>query len=317
MKIDGRVINAEVSDIIETLRDQLAEKQKYLFRKINDSTDDVMVCCPYHKDGQENNPSMGIRKSDGMCHCLACGETHTLPDMIGYCFDANALYGYKWLISNFILEEQERETLNLKFDRDTVKEEEPDYVSEEELDTYRYTHPYMYERGLTDKIIELFDIGYDKQTRSITFPIRDSSGKTLFIVRRTIRFKSFNIPRNVDKPLYGFYEIQQQAKKLGTLDKVYVCEGQFDCLKLWCNDKFAVAGFGCLYNRLQMSQLEQLPTRHIVLALDNDVAGQVAAEKLKKRVTGKMVTRVVLPKGRKDIGECTNEEIQQLEEKLL
>ena len=88
----------------------------------------------------------------------------------------------------------------------------------------------------------------------------------------------------------------------------------FDCLRLWCNGKIAVAGFGCLYNSLQMFEIDQLPTRKIVLALDNDIAGQVAAEKLKEQVKGKLITRAVIPNGHKDIGECTDEEIQNLQE---
>lgn len=30
-----------------------------------------------------------------------------------------------------------------------------------ELDRYRYIHPYMYKRGMTDDLIEKFDVGYD------------------------------------------------------------------------------------------------------------------------------------------------------------
>ena len=40
-----------------------------------------------------------------------------------------------------------------------------------------------------------------------------------------------------------------------TPDKVYVCEGLFDCLRLWCNGKYAVAGFGCLFNNYQARQV--------------------------------------------------------------
>lgn len=49
------------------------------------------------------------------------------------------------------------------------------YIREQELDKYRYIHPYMYERELTDKIIERFDIDvtfarfnvYDKALENI------------------------------------------------------------------------------------------------------------------------------------------------------
>ena len=62
--------------------------------------------------------------------------------------------------------------------------------------------------------------------------------------------------------------------------------------------------------------LRRLPTRKLVLAIDNDIPGQVAAEKLEMQINGKIIMRAVLPKGRKDIGECTDEEIQNLEEEF-
>lgn len=322
MRVNGNIYNAEVSDVIKLLREQLAENNKLLFTKTMDSGDDLMVQCPYHKNGQERNPSAGIRKSDGMLHCFACGETHTLPEVIGYCFNSNAIFGQRWLDKNFgKLTEHTRGAIDLGFD--TPDKSTVSYVSEEELDSYRYTHPYMYERGLTDAIIEKFDIGYDKKTDSITFPVRDITGRTLFVMKRNVKYKHFNIPRDNDKPLYGFYEVMECAnlniKDLATpyLKEVYLCEGAFDCLRLWCNGKCAVAGFGCLYSKEQYRELEYLPTRHLVLALDNDMAGQIAAEKLKKKITGKIITSVVLPKGRKDIGECTDEEILNLKETVL
>ena len=320
MQIDGMILNADISDIIEILREQLAEQQRYLFAKTKDSADDLMVCCPYHKNGQENNPSMGIRKSDGMCHCLACGETHSLSEMIGYCFDKDTIYGHKWLITNFSADlEQPRKSIELNINRNGT--EKPFYtqfsVSEEELDSYRYFHPYMRERGLTDEIIEKFDIGYDKKSDSITFPIRDfKTHLCTFVARRKIAYKRFDIPKGIDKPLYGEYEIYKAQLVNGgdRIKEVYVCEGLFDCLRLWCNGKYAVAGFGCLFSDKQIHALENLPTRKLILALDNDIAGQVAAEKLRKRVHNKIITNAVIPSNRKDIGECTDDEIINLKE---
>lgn len=318
MQINGTIINADITDIINTLKTQLAEHGTYLFAKMFDSGDDLMVCCPYHKNGQERKPSAGIRKSDGLFHCLACGETHALTELIANCLGyKDSLQGYKWLINNFATTEvQERGKLRVRFSRGNVNADVPNVsaptISEEELDKYRYIHPYMYERGLTDGIIEMFDVGYDKSTDSITFPVRDIEGNCQFVATRKVKYKLFTLPKNIDKPLYGLYEFY----KFVTADKVYVCEGLFDCLRLWCNGKFAVAGFGCLFSDKQITQLQDLPCRQIVLALDNDSAGRKASVRLRKLLKNKLIYDIVLPKGRKDIGECTDEEIQHLEEYL-
>ncbi len=323
MIVDGMIIDADVSEIIRELKSQLAERGLELFAKTKDSADDLMVCCPYHKDGQERNPSMGIRKEDGMCHCFSCGETHPLTEMIGNCFgrtDPFNEFGKRWLRDNFGTGYIEDRKLDLNLSREPETHEDcQEFVSEEELDSYRYIHPYMYERGLTDEIIERFDIGYDKKTDSITFPMRDfRSDGCKFVARRKIKYKQFDIPKGVDKPLYGEYELIKALLNSGfdLFHEVYVCEGLFDCLRLWCNGKYAVAGFGCLFSDSQIKALENLPTRKLIFALDNDSAGIAATERLKKLVRGKIMTTVILPEGRKDIGECTDEEIMNLRETL-
>lgn len=318
------MFNVDVVDIITTLRNQLAENGISLFAKYFDSGNDLMVCCPYHKNGQERRPSAGIRKSDGQFHCLACGETHSLPEVISHCFgydDKFGKAGFKWLVNNFATTEiQERGSITVNFARlnnVNVPDVVPTKIGDEELDTYRYVHPYMYERGLTDEIIEKFDIGYDKTTDSITFPVRDNNGDCMFVARRSVKTKYFDLPDNITKPLYGMYELTHTTGfGVKYPVKLYVCEGLFDCLRLWCNGKLAVAGFGCLFNTYQVKQLQDLPIRTIVLALDNDEAGKKANKRLRKLITNKIIKEVVLPDGRKDIGECTDEEISSLEEIL-
>lgn len=319
MLIDNLYIPYELNEILLELRSQLNANNIRLLSRMTDSGDDIMVQCPYHKEGQERRPSAGIRKSDGMFHCLACGETHSLPEVISYCFGHHndMLFGHKWLIKNFVgvsSYDSRRNELELDLTRspiERVAEKINKYIEEQELDKYRYIHPYMYERGLTDEIIEQFDIGYDKTTDSITFPVRDKNGDCMFVARRQVKTKVFDIPKGVNKPLYGMYELSRVIP-----DKVYVCEGPFDCLRLWCNGKYAVAGFGCLFNNYQVKQLQDLPVRSIVLALDNDEAGRKATERLKELVTNKLIYTVELPEHRKDVGECTDYEIQNLTENL-
>lgn len=325
MIINGVPFNCEVRDVLLELKAQLASEGVQRFYRLFDSGDDIMVCCPYHKDGQEHRPSAGVRKSDGLLHCFSCGTTVGLDEMIANCFGhSDPLWGYKWLVKNFAtVKVEERKDIDLNFSRqDKPVSTTPTWVSEEELDSYRYTHSYLYERGLTDEVIELFDIGYDKRTDSITFPVRDWKrphyGQTMFIARRQIKTKRFDLPKDLEKPLYGLYELTQKLIVFGEgkcfPNEVYVCEGIFDCLRLWCNGKIAVAGFGCLYSEYQTKMLEGLPTRKLVLAFDNDKAGRDGAERIRKAIKNKLITEVILPEGRKDIGECTDEEIKGLQE---
>lgn len=333
MIINGIPFNVELSDVITELKLQLSANGIQRFDKIIDSGDDLVTNCPYHKGGQERRPSFGIRKSDPVCHCFTCDKTVGLDEMIANCFGYNdPTWGFRWLVQNFaVVSIEERKEIELDLSRSVnmpVRLRES--VPESELDSYRYTHPYLYERGLTDEIIALFDIGYDKATNSITFPVRSwenkNFGDTMFVARRQIKTKRFDIPKSVEKPLYGLYEVYKYAEEhlvLGgrgrhyPISEIYVCEGLFDSLRLWCRGKVAVAGFGCLYSDYQLKLLKGLPTRKLILAFDNDKAGRDGMQKVRGCIKNKLITQAVIPIGYKDIGELSDEQIDNLEEVFI
>ena len=317
MKINDFIFNVELEDILTELRNQLQLNGiDFLQKAPNVSGNSLQIQCPYHGDGMERKPSAGIRKSDGMFHCFACNEVHTLPEVISFCFghtdDMTGSWGWKWLVKNFAtVRVEERKPLELDFNRTNIRAtDDSTFVDPEELDKYRYIHPYMYKRKLTDDIIELFDVGYDKETKCITFPVRDKNGNCLFIARRSVCAKFFSYPEGVEKPLYGLYELYQ----LKMFPKeVIVCESMLDALTCWVYGKYAVAMNG-LGNELCYKQLRQLPCRKLILATDNDQAGLKARARLRQQVTNKLIVEYIFPENKKDINELTKKEFDTLEE---
>ena len=317
MKINDFIFNVELEDILTELRNQLQLNGiDFLQKAPKVSGNSLQIQCPYHGDGMERKPSAGIRKTDGMFHCFACNEVHTLPEVISFCFgytdDMTGSWGWKWLVKNFAtVRVEERKPLELHFNRTNIRAtHDSTFVDPEELDKYRYIHPYMYRRKLTDDIIELFDVGYDKKTDCITFPVRDKNGNCLFIARRSVCTKFFSYPEGVEKPLYGLYELYQ----LKTFPKeVIVCESMLDALTCWVYGKYAVAMNG-LGNELCYKQLRQLPCRKLILATDNDQAGLKARARLRQQVTNKLIVEYIFPEDKKDINELTKKEFDTLEE---
>lgn len=339
MKINDVVFNVDLDTVLTELISQLRANGINLIQKRRDGPTHIQICCPYHNNGQERRPSAGLRKEDGMFHCFSCGEVHTLPEVISHCFgysdDIVGKFGWQWLLKNFAtVQVEERKGIELDLVRNVNNNHNRNgntrqYVSEEELDKYRYTHPYMYKRRLTDEIIELFDIGYDKDTDCITFPVRDVTGNTLFVARRSVKSKFFNYPEGVEKPLYGLYELLQQCEDFPIYDKneiqngfartykfkeVIVCESMLDALSFWTVDKYAVALNG-LGNDLQFKQLRELPCRKIIIATDMDERGLAARKRIRQNLGNrKLITEYIFPKGRKDANDCTQEELLSLEE---
>ena len=321
MTINGVPFNISLLEILEELRTQLNINGIQLLNKMKDSGNDIMVCCPYHANGQERKPSAGIRKSDGQFHCFACGETHKLPDVISYCFGWNdnlGIKGWQWLLKNFAtVSIEERKAIKLDIDRRTRKQD-IEYVSEDELDRYRYYHPYMWVRKLTPEIVEMFDVGYDKETRCLTFPQRDIHGNTLFIARRSVDTKFFNYPENVEKSLYGIYELNQIYKQNNEqpIDEVIICESMLDALVCWVWGKYALALNG-LGTPQQFKALRSLRCRKLILATDNDSKGLKARKVIAKNLPNKIITEYILPKEKKDLNDLTREEFNNLKEVFI
>lgn len=330
MKINDVEFNCDLTEILGELISQLRANGIQLIQRQKETATHIQICCPYHNEGMERRPSAGIRKSDGLFHCFACQEVHTLPELITYCFghyeDALGKFGWNWLLKNFaVIEKEERQDVQLDLRRnvnishhdvDDIKSATNNifYISEEELDSYRYYHPYWKKRGITDdNIIELFDLGYDKQTQCITFPVRDIYGHTLFVARRSVHTKYFNYPQGVEKPLYGLYELYQLSKlHQGHFEnEIIVCESMIDALTCWQYGRYAVALNG-LGTGLQFKQLRELPCRKLILATDNDEAGLNARKRIKNYVNNKLITEYVLPIGKKDINELSQQEFENL-----
>lgn len=319
IEVNGHLIMTDELDILKELKRQLYLSGVDLFHKTLKSGDNIMTTCPFHKNGQEKKPSFGmLTKSKGgdkagTCHCFGCGWSGSLSEMISNCFgyDDLGVYGTKWLTRNFLVVDIEsRDDIDLDLNRDSNKVvSNKTYVSEEELDSYRYYHDYMYKRKLTNEVIELFDIGYDKNTDCLTFPVRDINGNTLFIARRSVSTKFFNYPTNVEKPVYGLYELSNKYAS-----EVIICESMLDALTCWVYGKYAVALNG-LGNDLQFEQLKQMRCRKFILATDMDDAGLKARKRIKGKLKGKLVTEYIWDVNyAKDINDMSEDMFNNLKE---
>lgn len=320
MEVNNHVILDDTQDILIELRKQLELNGVKRFAKFIDSGKNIQTNCPFHKEGQERKPSFGINKNTGECHCFGCGWSGTLSEMISNCFgkDDFGVYGNKWLIRNFLsVAVESRPDIDVDFcRRKKITSETKKYISEQELDSYRYTHPYMYKRKLTDEIIDLFDIGYDKNTDCITFPNRDINGNCLFIARRSVKTKFFNYPQDVEKPVYGLYECNICAKTIKNWfpNEIIICESMIDALTCWVYGKYAVAlnGTG---NENQFKTLRNMPNRKFILATDMDEAGLKARERIRQSLGNKLVTEYVWDINvAKDINDMNKEYFDSLKE---
>lgn len=318
IKLQDTIIQSDTQSVLDMLKFDLAQHGVDRFHIFRNNGENIQTNCPFHKNGQERKPSFGVNGEIDKCHCFACGWSGTIEEMVSelYGYQDEGKFGKRWLIKRFNTIEIEtrpnimegfNERNNRLNDRninrlDNLNNNPIDntYISDEELDKYRYIHSYMYERGLTDEIIERFDIGYDRERKEITFPIRDIEGRCVFVAGRSVESKFFRLPKGIDKPIYCADKF-----RAGTYRTAYITESFLNCLTCWKYNKSAMAMIGT-GNRKQYEILNELPVREYILAFDPDEAGRQATERFKKNVHGKIIKELVYTDNR-DINDLQEE----------
>lgn len=178
---------------------------------------------------------------------------------------------------------------------------------------------YLAQRGFNEEIIETFKIGYapaksilfdaftrlnyqeidmvksglvlesrthqDRFVDRIMFPIEDESGRVIGFSGRIYRqgaqeAKYVNSPESEifikGRTLYNYHRCKEAVKKEGF---VYINEGFMDVIAMYrASHPNAIALMGTALTNAHMTMLKRL-TRHVVLCLDGDAAGENATMK--------------------------------------
>ena len=341
LEVNGLTIDATPTQILDELKYQCERNGVHYFRSIKPGNDNIQFSCPFHSEGQEKHPSAGMSTVKmhrangkvvpaGTVHCFTCGYTAELPEFVSNVFGRmdGGFFGNQWLKKTYTTSTViVREPIRLDMSRGR-REEQPivhaTYVSEQELDSYRYYHEYMWTRGLTKELVELFDIGYDLKRKALTFPVHDSEGRVPFLQTRSVGTKFHHYEKNVTKTdyLYGEFEGRQEYPDA---QQWLVTESVLNALTWW---RYVTPSTGIPAVALmgvgggeQYRLLERLPGRTLILGLDPDKAGEDASEKIFRLLRRKkVVKRLDYPEWmyeeKKDINDV-QEQVADLEIKMF
>lgn len=291
ISVNGMELDTTYQQLLIDLKGSLMCNGIFLLNDIKPTGDNIMITCPVHKDGHEHKPSCGVSIvpkyqgtkiiEPGTVHCFTCGYTSPLSNFISNCFGYNdgGIFGNKWIKAQYntgLTVKTRKVELNLS--RGTITRGELPNVPQEVLQGYRYTVEYMYNRGLTDDIIEQFDIGYDSKDDCITIPVPNLKGEVKWLQRRSIVGKKYYIPSGINKTDYLLGASEVLRLKLYK-QPVYIVESPFNMLTLWKLGFPAICIFGTGGGN-QYKMLNKLPIRHYIIALDPDEAGRKGSRKL-------------------------------------
>ena len=307
LEIRHRIINTAIDVILARVREELNDGR---LRSIKVKRDNVVCTCPFHKNGFEKKPSMNIYCGDssnveyGIAHCFTCDYKAPLPKLIADIFDEPPAFGEDWLLERFAGDFVEE--LPSLPPIETIPAPTRKILDPAILSKYKYKHPYMYQRGLTDAIIDYFQIGYNPDRDTITFPVWDECNQLVAITERSVKTKNFYIPEDIEKPVYLLNVVK--ALKSNT---VAVCESQLNTLNTWKWGYPAVGLFGTGSTH-QLDLLKKSGVRHFVLLFDGDDAGRRGASKFKEAMPDDILITDVHMYWGKDVSDLTAEEFYAL-----
>lgn len=308
--IGNKVVTTPIKNILYKVKSQLTDGRLSVIKK--EDNDNIAITCPIHKGGHERRPSCYVFANDkhpevenGWVHCFTCGYSVPMYQFIADLFNQSSDWGKEWLKENcelaFISEVQYLPEIVLSNSKKLVE-----FMDDSVLDEYRQYHPYMWERKLTKEVVDFFEVGYDAKQDMITFPVRDEYGRLVFITKRHTKFKRFEIPEGVDKPLYLYNKI-----KPFNFNAIAVVESQINALYM---NSIGIPTIGLIGtgSKNQYELLNKCGIRTFNLYFDGDEAGYKGAKRFIKNIRKDVIVNVFKVPDGKDVNDLTKEEILSL-----
>lgn len=309
LKVRNRKISKPLLDIIKDTKSSLINGKLSVVKSMGNN---IRVSCvnPEHKGGHESRASADVyignstdRVKYGTYSCFTCQLACSFIHFIAMAFEKDDAWAEKWLIDNYGEGFIEEELLNLpEINLNTNKQK--NILNESILNSFESFHPYMAQRKLSKRIIELFKIKYDPETKCLVFPVYDEKNNLVMLTRRSVEGKKFIIDKDREKPLYLLNYINEHS-----IDKVIITEGAIDALTACVYGFPAIATMGAISEH-QIELLNKSSIRILYLFFDNDYWGKRFKNNLLKKLRKDILTvDVNISKtGKKDINELDEKE---------
>jgi DNA primase len=167
-----------------------------------------------------------------------------------------------------------------------------------------YQSSYLNSRGISSSTADLFQLGWDPISQSVTIPYRTDFGLLLGVVHRRMKGKpKYHYPRKFPRTetMFGSWLLYRQISELPTIRRdvlprgwVALCEGPFDVIKCWQAGVPAVGMWGSMLHDGHVQLLLKAGVQGVVVFTDRDSMGQQAQQKaIQKLSRAAILTRAV------------------------
>lgn len=228
---------------------------------------------PMHND---DNPSMGYDKNSCRAHCFGCDASYDIFDLVGLHFGIDDkgeqfkkvqnLYGGG---STSLPSTKKKKVQKTERNIENIKQ----YILECKYNVFKTD--YFSKRGLSADTIERCNLGYDEKEDAVVIPYSKAMD---YFQRRSVKEKRFYKPKTEEagqEPLYN-----AQALNLKTRKPIFIVESPICAMSIIQCGGMAVALCGTGLEKLLAKIRSKKPLGSLILALDNDEAGEQATARL-------------------------------------
>lgn len=170
------------------------------------------------------------------------------------------------------------------------------------LKPYKYRHPYLTKRGISEKVQRMMCIGYDKESKAVVIPWFNARQEIANCKFRAVRGKVFWYAKDalpIKHLVYGIDAIY--ATKA---DTAVLCEAEIDALSWMTWGVPAIAVGGVHFTDKQADIIKRSPIKHLIIGGDNDKQGEKLKQAVQAKLGGYMdLSEVIYPLGYKDANE--------------
>jgi len=302
------------------------------FRRIKRRGENYMASCPdfsgKHSRG-DIRPSFGIRANPPyLANCFTCGLRLNIEYLTAMLLSeklerpVNPYEAWKWLEDKgwvvTLTAEDLRERLH------STGGDSLDVLNDNILlDFTNGVHKSILKRGITQQSAKEWELRYDPKTRRTIIPVRNFMGLLVGILSRAVDEDEYirhgvGIPQPDGGVIYGFKKglVLYGEHKVSDKNTVLLMESPLDVVYCWSHniqaDMDILALMGTMVSTIQIEKL--LDYQQVILAMDNDKAGQEGIEQIQRSIGGKVDLRVFDNFGKKDIGKLNPEDLSKIKE---
>ncbi|MEQ2130119.1 CHC2 zinc finger domain-containing protein [Caldanaerobacter subterraneus KAk] len=250
--------------------------------------------CPFHHD---TNPSLSVSPERQIYKCFGCGVGGDVFDFVqrieNCTFDEAVRKVMEIAGINEPLPIGKKEPLPIGKEAEEYKEDFSKFVEE----AYKNVHKtdYLAKRGISEALVEKYNIGFDGQ--GVIIPLFHKNKIVGYVKRFIEGDRRYYNPRGVKLIPFNI-DVKQ--------DIVFVTEGIFDALAI--EEAISLPAIALLGSQNHNILLENLNCNHYIILLDNDETGQKQALELYNKLKGKgkkvtLFDSSLYPEGIKDPNE--------------